>query len=79
MAYTPPAETVFARALGQRLREARIRAGITSICAAARAIGCSNSCLKHWEVGDYEPRPSALIRIAEVYQTSVVELLGIAA
>ena len=64
----------FLVALGQRLREARHRSGLTQDQAAER-IPIGRSTLAGWESGVAAPDPAKLVRIAEVYGVSLDWLL----
>lgn len=61
--------------IGQRIREARDRAGWTQREAAERA-GIPQPCWSRYEAGHVEPRLPMLRRIAKAAGTTVAELIG---
>lgn len=61
--------------LGERLRQARIRAGLSQEQAAQR-IGCDRSSLSRWEKGEVPPAADRLLQLAELYGVSPNELTG---
>ena len=62
--------------MGEDLRNARVRRGLTIEQAALR-VGIRVEMLKEWEEGVSEPLGFQLRRIAEVYGCSPDELLGL--
>ena len=58
-----------------KLREMREAANLTQDEAAVM-IGVHQSAIAHWEAGRTAPRMKRLIKIAEVYQCTVSDLLG---
>ncbi len=61
--------------LGQRLRRARLRAGLTQAALGA-ALGHSQSVIARWEWGALEPRVPDLLRLAAVLGVSADVLLA---
>ena len=61
------------RELGNRLRLARIEAGLTQAQAADR-LGISAQTIRNWEAGRHEPGPSALSDLSVLYEVGSAEL-----
>lgn len=62
--------------LGRRLREARVRAGLT-VREAAQAAGIPNhSLLVRYENNDAHPPPERLEALADAYETTAAALLA---
>jgi transcriptional regulator with XRE-family HTH domain len=61
-------------ALGVRLRDLRIRAGLTQ-CEMAGAMNTGANRISDWETGRYEPTLPVLKRYAEVYGMTVSGIL----
>lgn len=53
--------------MSELLRTLRIRAGFTSVAAAAAAIGVERATVYAWEAGSKEPDKANLRTLAEVY------------
>ena len=62
--------------MGERLKEARQKSGMTQR-EAARLIGVSMSRIADWEAGNTKPRIEKLPLIAWVYNVSLDWLLGV--
>lgn len=62
--------------LGRRLREARIKAGLTVREAAHSANLTSHSILVRYENGNSHPPPARLEALADTYATTVAALLA---
>lgn len=62
-------------ALGEQIRQARLRAGLTQQ-GLARALGLSNRLVSHWELGVRTPRPVHLQQIADLTFTEPEALLS---
>jgi transcriptional regulator with XRE-family HTH domain len=60
--------------IGDRLKEARTRMGMTQE-EAAEKIAVSRVAISHWENGRSLPDLASLIRISDLYQISLDELL----
>lgn len=71
-------EFQFVPGLAERIKEARIKKGY-SIRGIAKALGISQSGYANYELGLAEPSLTVLIRMAELLDASVEELLGISA
>jgi transcriptional regulator with XRE-family HTH domain len=63
-----------ATALGARLRELRIKAGLTQWDVATQ-LGTGANRISDWETGRYEPSLAVLKRFGEVYGVTVNGLL----
>ena len=61
--------------IGQRIREARLRAGLSQV-AAADALGIARPTLTSIEAGRRSVRAEELVRFAAVLRASVYELLS---
>lgn len=64
-------------ATAERLRDARIQAGVTRE-QAARACTCSVETVVNWESGNSEPRASDLRLLCKLYAAEPAPLLGLA-
>src|SRR5580765_7286614 len=72
--FDPEHEREEMRAFGRRLRESRLRAGLT-YQQTARGAGTHHSKLLRYEVGQGVPRPARLARIASALAVPVSQLL----
>lgn len=70
-----PARAEFARALGSRIRAARIAAGL-SYTAAADATGIDRGTLTRLEKGEREPSAWILSKLASALGVSADHLIG---
>lgn len=61
--------------LGQRIREARLRASMTQ-AALARAIGTTERNIVRWETSKNQPRALSIAAIAQATGTDLVSLLN---
>lgn len=59
-----------------RIREIREKVGMNQT-ELANALGIRQNRLSTWETGKYEPDNEMLVKIAEILQTTVDELLGV--
>lgn len=66
------------QAIGERLRDARIRAGLTSEKAADLA-GVSPNSVLNWEKGKSTPTIVVLLKLCEAYRVRTTEILSDAA
>ncbi|MBY0126149.1 helix-turn-helix domain-containing protein [Bacillus subtilis] len=62
--------------LGQRLKEARLKAGYKSQTEAAKKLGISSQVLSNYEGGRRDPDTQTLKALAELYNVSADYLLG---
>lgn len=58
------------------LKAARLKAGFISRGDAAKALGFDLSLMGRWERGVHSPSLEALIKMADLYQVSLDELVG---
>lgn len=72
--FDPANEREEMRAFGRRLRENRLRAGLTYE-QTARAAGTHHSTLLRYELGEGVPRPARLARIASALGVPVAQLV----
>lgn len=57
------------------IRDARIRLGI-SVTELARRCGVSRQAARAWDFASSSPKPEMLIKVAEVLETTVDQLVG---
>ncbi|AYK66849.1 helix-turn-helix domain-containing protein [Bacillus subtilis] len=62
--------------LGQRLKEARLKAGYKSQTEAAKKLGITSQVLSNYEGGRRDPDTQTLKALAELYNVSADYLLG---
>ncbi|MBL3649535.1 helix-turn-helix domain-containing protein [Bacillus sp. RHFS10] len=62
--------------LGQRLKEARLKAGYKSQTEAAKKLGITSQVLSNYEGGRRDPDTQTLKALAELYNVSADHLLG---
>ncbi|MDU7577930.1 MAG: helix-turn-helix transcriptional regulator [Bacillus subtilis] len=62
--------------LGQRLKEARLKAGYKSQTEAAKQLGITSQVLSNYEGGRRDPDTQTLKALAELYNVSADYLLG---
>ncbi|MBA5715609.1 helix-turn-helix domain-containing protein [Bacillus subtilis] len=62
--------------LGQRLKEARLKAGYKSQTEAAKKLGITSQVLSNYEGGRRDPDTQTLKALAELYDVSADYLLG---
>ncbi|MCY8198075.1 helix-turn-helix domain-containing protein [Bacillus spizizenii] len=62
--------------LGQRLKEARLKAGYKSQTEAAKKLGITSQVLSNYEGGRRDPDTQTLKALAELYNISADYLLG---
>ncbi|KIU11828.1 phage element (ICEBs1)transcriptional regulator (Xre family) [Bacillus subtilis] len=62
--------------LGQRLKEARLKAGYKSQTEAAKKLGITSQVLSNYEGGRRDPDTQTLKELAELYNVSADYLLG---
>lgn len=63
----------YRRAVGDALREARLRAGYDSLTAAADAVDTSVASLSRYESGHRTPTLGSFYSLAGAYETSVAD------
>ena len=61
---------------GKRLRDLRLRAGLTQAQLAER-LGVTKSVVSFYELSERSPSPNVIIKLAEVFHVSADYLLGI--
>lgn len=62
--------------LGDRIRKARVLAGLTQ-AELADAVGVTQAALSRWEHAESEPRASQLIALAAATGFGIAEILGL--
>jgi len=72
MHHSEPAEVL--RAMGGRLRTARLQAGLSQEAVAHRA-GCAARSVTRWETGRCDPGITMVLLLAELYGVSLNWLL----
>lgn len=66
--------TSYAGQLGQRIHQARTKAGLT-LAQVAEEIGVSPASISSWEHGEYEPPAGDLVALAAALECSAAGLL----
>lgn len=61
--------------LGERIKERREKLKLSQGYVAEQ-IGVSRQAVSKWETGQSEPTAENLVRLAEVFETSLAELVG---
>jgi transcriptional regulator with XRE-family HTH domain len=69
-------KTEWERAMGIRLRELRLRQGLTQE-GLARRIDVSTNTIRHWERGDRTMNADRFVRLAQALDVTLYELAGI--
>ena len=66
---------IFFMVIAQRIKELRLECGMTQT-ELSKAVGCTQSMVARWEMGECEPKATAILKLSEALNCSTDYLLG---